>query len=180
MTANFAAANINIPLPNQDLPTLLSKFLFQGLSLQDMVALIGAHTIGVARCASFRERIYGDFLETVGLNPLSHAYLFHLKTLCPEISDDDNTSPMDHLTPIFFDNSIYQILVRGEGLLNSDQEMYSSLLSGDTKPLVIEYAADLLLFYKHFTEAMLKMGNITDPLSYASGEVRRNCRVVNS
>ncbi|XP_031492701.1 peroxidase 11-like [Nymphaea colorata] len=179
-TANFVAANINIPLPNQDLGTLLAKFLFQGLSLQDMVALVGAHTIGVARCVSFRERIYGDFLETVGLNPISHAYLFHLKALCPEVGGDDNTSPMDNITPIFFDNSFYQILVRGEGLLNSDQEMYSSLLSGDTKPLVIQYAADLLLFYKHFTESMLKMGNITDPLSYATGEVRRKCNVVNS
>ncbi|CAA0824128.1 Peroxidase superfamily protein, partial [Striga hermonthica] len=37
--ANKAAANSNIPAPNSDLSTLLSKFQNLGLSLQDMVAL---------------------------------------------------------------------------------------------------------------------------------------------
>lgn len=41
LSATNSAANTNIPAPNSDLPTLLSKFQNLGLSLQDMVALSG-------------------------------------------------------------------------------------------------------------------------------------------
>lgn len=41
LTASKAAANNNIPSPNSDLPTLMSKFQALGLSLQDLLALSG-------------------------------------------------------------------------------------------------------------------------------------------
>lgn len=40
-TASISLANENIPLPNQGIPTLISRFLYQGLSVTDMVALVG-------------------------------------------------------------------------------------------------------------------------------------------
>ncbi|KAJ8476036.1 hypothetical protein OPV22_019763 [Ensete ventricosum] len=59
-TASLSAANNNIPPPTSSLSNLISKFSAQGLSRQDMVALAGAHTIGQARCISFRSRSQGE------------------------------------------------------------------------------------------------------------------------
>lgn len=41
LSGSKTAANNNIPAPNSDLPTLLSKFQNAGLSLQDLIALSG-------------------------------------------------------------------------------------------------------------------------------------------
>ncbi|KAJ7943260.1 Peroxidase [Quillaja saponaria] len=85
VTASLELANTNLPTADDDLLTIISKFLYQDLSATDMVALSGAHTIGMARCENFRSRIYGDFKATSGLNPVSEAYLNKLKSVCPPI-----------------------------------------------------------------------------------------------
>ncbi|KAK9159248.1 hypothetical protein Scep_005822 [Stephania cephalantha] len=59
-TASQAAANRDIPPPSLNLAQLTSNFAAQGLSQSDMVALSGGHTIGFARCISFRPHIYND------------------------------------------------------------------------------------------------------------------------
>ncbi|KAB1206580.1 Peroxidase 11 [Morella rubra] len=182
-TASFALANTNIPTPDGGLLSIISKFLYQGLSVTDTVALAGAHTIGVARCANFRARIYGDFEATSGQDPLSEStYLSSLKSICPPTrgAADNNISAMDYVTPNLFDNSFYQILLRGEGLLNSDQEMYSSVLGIQTRELVKKYAADPVAFFQQFSDSMVKMGNIANLDSFVTGEVRKNCRFVNT
>ncbi|XP_074573490.1 peroxidase 4-like [Curcuma longa] len=45
-TASLSAANNNIPPPTSNLSSLISKFSAQGLSAQEMVALVGAHCSG--------------------------------------------------------------------------------------------------------------------------------------
>ena len=50
ITASKNAANNNIPGPNSTVDVLVAKFENVGLTLKDMVALSGAHTIGKARC----------------------------------------------------------------------------------------------------------------------------------
>ncbi|KAL4185590.1 hypothetical protein AMTRI_Chr10g231400 [Amborella trichopoda] len=181
-TASFVGASTDIPTANQGLLTLVSKFLVKGLSVTDMVALVGSHTIGVARCTNFRERIYGDFKLTSGMNGLlGAAYLNNLQSICPENgANGDKTSALDYTTPTLFDNSFFQILARGEGLLNSDQEMYSSLFGIETKKIIQRYAEDPIAFFKQFSDSMVKMGNITNPESQLSGEVRENCRFINA
>ncbi|KAK9116286.1 hypothetical protein Sjap_015233 [Stephania japonica] len=181
-TASYELATTNLPTSSQGLPALITKFLYQGLSVTDMVALLGAHTIGLARCESFRDRIYGDFKATTVMNPLSETYLNKLKSVCPatEGNGEENTTAMDYLTPNLFDNSFYQILLRGEGLLNSDQEMYSSLFGIQTKKLVQKYAEDSIAFFQQFSDSMVKMGNITNQDSFETGEVRKNCRFINT
>ncbi|KAH7688749.1 Class I peroxidase protein [Dioscorea alata] len=176
-TASFSAADTDLPAVNHGLVTLISKFLAKGLSVTDMVALVGAHTIGKARCVSFRDRIYGDFETTSRIELTSEAYLSNLQSTCPRSGGDENTSPMDNITPTLFDNTFYHILLHGEGLLNSDQELYSSWLGFETASLVQKYALDPIAFFNQFAESMVKMGNITNP---AGGEVRNNCRFVNS
>lgn len=141
----------------------------------------GAHTIGMARCENFRARIYGDFQGTSGNNPVSNTYLSNLKSICPATGGgEDNTAGMDYVTPNYFDNSFYHLLLKGEGLLNSDQELYSSLFGIQTKGLVKKYAEDSLAFFQQFSDSMVKLGNITNADSFSTGEVRKNCRFVNT
>ncbi|XP_057762149.1 peroxidase 11 [Arachis stenosperma] len=183
VTANIDLANTNLPTPDESLLSIISKFLYQGLSVTDMVALIGAHTIGMARCQSFRSRIYGDYGFTSVKNPVSESQLSNLRSMCPPIGGgrtDNNISAMDYVTPNLFDNSFYQLLLNGEGLLNSDQEMYSSVFGIQTRELVKKYATDPLDFFRQFSESMVKMGNITNSESFVTGEVRKNCRFVNT
>ncbi|KAF8039162.1 hypothetical protein BT93_B1651 [Corymbia citriodora subsp. variegata] len=179
-TASYEIAT-TIPTADESLPSIIAKFLYRGLSVTDMVALAGAHTVGMARCENFRARIYGDFEATSGMNPASEAYLGHLKSICPPIGGgNNNVTPMDFVTPDLFDNSFYQLLLQGEGLLNSDQEMYSSILAVQTREIVKKYAAEPLAFFQQFSESMVRMGNITNPESFVNGEVRRNCRFINT
>ncbi|TKY69464.1 Peroxidase 11 [Spatholobus suberectus] len=181
VTANFDLANTNLPTPDESFLSIISKFLYQGLSVTDMVALAGAHTIGMAQCKNFRSRIYGDFESTSVKIPISESHLSNLRSVCPPIGGgDNNITALDYKTPNLFDNSFYQLLLNGEGLLNSDQEMYSSVFGIQTRELVKKYAADPLAFFQQFSESMVKMGNITNSESFITGEVRKTCRFVNT
>ncbi|KAE8770155.1 Peroxidase 11 [Hordeum vulgare] len=175
--ASLDLANKDIPTAEQGLVTLISKFWEKGLDATDMVALVGSHTIGFARCANFRDRIYGDFEMTSKYNPASATYLSKLKEICPMDGGDDNISAMDSHTSSTFDNAYFETLIKGEGLLNSDQEMWSSIAGYSTADTVNKYWADPALFFKQFSDSMVKMGNITNP---AGGEVRKTCRFVNT
>nr|GMD15209.1 peroxidase 11 [Ipomoea batatas] len=182
-SAGYEVVETNMPTADESLLSIISKFLYQGLSVTDMVALSGAHTIGKARCVNFRRRIYGDFpITTSPLNPISQVYLNNLKSICPPIEgENNNETAMDYLTPHLFDNSYYHIILRGEGLLNSDQNLYSSLLAiEETRELVEKYAANPIAFFQQFAESMVKMGNITNPEAHENGEVRKTCRFVNA
>ncbi|CAA7019868.1 unnamed protein product [Microthlaspi erraticum] len=181
-TASYELATSSLPTPEEGLISIISKFYSQGLSVEDMVALIGAHTIGMAQCRNFRSRIYGDFHVTSALNPVSETYLSSLQKICPASSGegDSNVTAMDNVTPNLFDNSIYHTLLRGEGLLNSDQEMYTSMFAIQTRRIVSKYAEDPVAFFEQFSKSMVKMGNILNSESFADGEVRRNCRFVNT
>lgn len=176
-TASLELANTDIPTPTQDLVAHITKFLQKGLSVTDLVALSGAHTIGMARCVSFRDRIYGDFQLTSRFNPFSELYLSKLRSTCPIAGGDDNITPLDNVTPVLFDNAYFESIVKGDSLLSSDQQLYSSIVGVETAELVKKYARDPIAFFNQFSDSMVKMGNITNP---AGGEVRSNCRFVNT
>ncbi|KAJ6736786.1 PEROXIDASE [Salix viminalis] len=58
--ASLSGSNNNIPAPNNTFQTILTKFKLKGLNVVDLVALSGSHTIGNARCTSFRQRLYNQ------------------------------------------------------------------------------------------------------------------------
>uniref|UniRef100_A0A5K1DXE2 peroxidase n=1 Tax=Nymphaea colorata TaxID=210225 RepID=A0A5K1DXE2_9MAGN len=167
-TASKDAANHNLPSPAAYLAALLTNFQSEGLDAQDLVALSGAHTIGLAQCRFFRNRIYNG----ASMNPL---FLSSLQSSCPAAGGDDNTAPLDGLTPMSFDTAYYANLLLNRGLLPSDQ----ALPDGDlTSRAVGQYSLVPLLFSLDFTRAMVKLGNIS-PLTGTEGEIRQNCRKIN-
>lgn len=169
-STSVTAANNGIPPPTSNLSRLISRFNALGLSTKDLVALSGAHTIGQARCTSFRAHVYNETnIDT---------YLAATRqSNCPRTqgSGDNNLAPLDFHTPTFFDNAYFDNLVRKRGLLHSDQELFNG---GITDSFVRAYSTDPDSFAEDFAQAMVKMGDIS-PLTGSNGEIRRNCRRVN-
>ncbi|XXG39940.1 hypothetical protein AAC387_Pa01g0772 [Persea americana] len=171
-TASMDAANKNLPPPFLDFPALLSNFQSHGLSIQDLVILSGAHTIGLARCTTFRNRIYND----TNIHP---AFAAALRMHCPPTppAGDDNTTPLDRTTALF-DTVYFYDLLQQEGLLHSDQQLFKGDGSA-SDGLVRYYSANPKAFLADFGVSMIKMGNMK-PLTGSEGELRMNCRKVNS
>ena len=184
-TASLQGANTNLPAPTSGVATLVQKFRNVGLSAKDMVALSGAHTIGKARCTSFSARLSGA--GAVGAASKDLTFLQSLQQLC-SVSAGSALAHLDLATPATFDNQYYINLLSGDGLLPSDQALASSPPAGavpgtddddDVASLVAAYAFDASVFFQDFAESMLRMGRLA-PGSGGGGEVRVNCRVVNS
>ncbi|KZV22777.1 hypothetical protein F511_15522 [Dorcoceras hygrometricum] len=168
-TASQAAANNSIPPPTSNLNSLISRFGAVGLSTKDMVALSGSHTIGQARCTSFRSRIYN---ETNLESSLAKAR----QENCPRPNGvgDNNLATLDQ-TPATFDNNYFNGLVNRRGLLHSDQQLFNG---GSTDSIVRTYSNNVNVFNSDFAIAMIKMGDIR-PLTGSNGEIRKNCRRIN-
>lgn len=171
-TANFAAANGSTQLPAfiDDLPTLISKFDAKGLSVTDMVALAGAHTLGQAQCFTFRDHIYND----TNIDP---NFASERRASCAKESGSTNSNlaPLDTQSPNSFNNNYYTNLVNQLGLLHSDQELFNG---GETDNLVTTYSNYQDTFFTDFIAAMTKMGNL-EPLTGSQGEIRRICSRLN-
>jgi peroxidase len=171
-TASQSDANANLPGPGSSLATLVTMFGNKGLSARDMTALSGAHTIGQARCATFRDRIYSDA-------NINATFASLRQQTCPQASDggagDAALAPRDVQSPEAFDNAYYQNLMARQGLFHSDQELFSG---GSQDALVKKYSGNAAMFAADFARAMVRMGAIS-PLTGAQGEVRLDCRKVN-
>ncbi|CAD5187917.1 peroxidase P7-like [Musa acuminata AAA Group] len=167
-TASQSAANSNLPGPGFSLSQLISSFANKNLNARDMTALSGGHTIGLARCISFRPHIYND----TNIDP---SFASQRQQSCPSSGGDNNLAPLDLQTPTTFDNKYFQNLVAHRGLLHSDQELFNN---GSQDALVRQYSTNAAAFASDFAAAMVKMGNIS-PLTGPSGEIRLNCRKVN-
>lgn len=167
-TASMSAANANLPPPTANLSSLISVFASKNLTARDMTALSGAHTVGLARCSSFRTRIYNE-------PNIDASFAAVQKSACPVVGGDDNLVALDMSTPIHFDNGYFKNLMARQGLLHSDQELFNG---GSQDAWVRLYARSNHAFAQDFIVAMVNMGNI-GLLTGSSGEIRRNCRFVN-
>nr|GME08804.1 cationic peroxidase 1-like [Ipomoea batatas] len=167
-TASLSGANSNIPGPTSSLSQLISSFSNKGFSTREMVALSGSHTIGQARCTTFRNRIYNDA-------NINSTFATSLKGNCPQSGGDSNLAPLDLVTPTSFDNNYFKNLQSQKGLLHSDQELFNG---GSADSIVNTYSSNPSTFASDFANAMVKMGNLS-PLTGSNGQIRKNCRKTN-
>ncbi|CAM8918775.1 unnamed protein product [Rhodiola kirilowii] len=121
LEAYLNKSNQHIPAPNNTFETILLKFKRKGLTLVDMVALSGAHTIGDARCTSFRERLYNHIGNGKPDSTLDQSYANQLRGKCPRSGGDQNLFSLDFVSPLKFDNSYFKNLLANKGLLSSDK-----------------------------------------------------------
>ncbi|CAH2070563.1 unnamed protein product [Thlaspi arvense] len=172
-------ANANLPAPFFTFRELKASFKKVGLDHpSDLVALSGGHTFGKNQCQFIMDRLY-NFSGSGSPDPtLDKSYLSTLRKQCPRNGNQSVLVDFDSRTPTLFDNKYYVNLKENKGLIQSDQELFSSSDASDTIPLVRVYADSQDKFFKAFVEAMKRMGDLS-PLTGKQGEIRLNCRVVN-
>ncbi|CAN7140644.1 unnamed protein product [Brassica rapa subsp. narinosa] len=180
LVANQSSAN-NLPSPFEPLDAIIAKFQAVGLNVTDVVALSGAHTFGQAKCDLFRNRLFNFTGQGSPDATLETTLLSDLRTVCPIGGNGNVTAPLDRNSTDVFDNNYFKNLLQGKVLLSSDQILFSSDLAvNTTKRLVEAYSQSQSLFFRDFTCSMIRMGGIMNPINGSSGEVRKNCRVINN
>ncbi|KAG6400790.1 hypothetical protein SASPL_137633 [Salvia splendens] len=166
--ATRSQAESDLPLASDSLQTLISNFANKNLNERDMVALSGSHTIGQARCVTFRARIYAN-------NSIDPGFASTRQRQCPQTGGNNNLAPLDLVTPNRFDNNYFRNLVKLRGLLASDQVLFSG---GSSDSIVQGYISKPRSFQSDFGAAMIKMGDI-EPLTGGNGIIRRTCGSAN-
>lgn len=137
----------------------------------------GAHTIGFARCVTFKKRLF-NYKGSGRPDPdINTVMLADLQNMCTSRNDATNgiLAPLDVATVDRFDNEYYTNLMSGVGLLESDQGL---MADPDTVRLVRAYSFDPNLFFDDFAESMTRM-SLVGVLSGRSGQIRRVCGAVN-
>lgn len=173
LTASQEDSNNIMPSPRANASFLIDLFSQFNLSVKDLVALSGSHSIGEGRCFSIMFRLYNQSGSGKPDPAIEPGYREKLNKLCPVGGDENVTGDLD-ATPKFFDNQYFKDLVAGRGFLNSDQTLYTFPETRKYVKLFSKYENE---FFNAFVEGMLKMGDLQ---SGKPGEVRTNCRVVNS
>ena len=165
------------PLPTMSLSEVIKIFTSKGFSIQEMVALVGAHTIGLSHFNQFSHRLF-NFNKNSEIDPAYNPdYAAGLKKLCQNYTKDPSMSAFnDAITPTKFDNMYYKNLRKGMGLLVTDSAMFDDSRS---RPFVDRYADDEKKFFQDFARAMEKL-SVLQVKTEGKGEVRSRCDSFNT
>lgn len=179
LASTAASVAGNLPHTNMTVDQLIANFAQKGFSVQELVALSGAHTVGFSHCSEFATRIYGyggggQARHDPSMNP---HFAAALQKACASYGKDPTIAAFnDVMTPGKFDNMYYQNLLRGLGLLASD---YALAADPRTRPYVQLYAANQTAFFADFAHAMEKLSVFGIKAGH-KGEVRRRCDEFNN
>ncbi|XP_074270337.1 peroxidase 19 [Silene latifolia] len=163
----------NLPRANSTMDELIRLFNSKGLSIEDLVILSGAHTIGYAHCKYVTSRIYDYHGTKQPQSNIDPRLLKALRMYCPNYGgNEDIVVPFDVTTPYKFDHAYYANLEANLGVLETDQALFSDTR---TKLHVQIMATDKEKFFRGFIKAMEKMGEIHVKRGRKHGEKRINC-----
>ncbi|KAJ7548702.1 hypothetical protein O6H91_07G086400 [Diphasiastrum complanatum] len=168
--SNNATVLQNIPAPTFSITQLNSSFSAKGLNETDLVALSGAHTIGLAHCRSFSNRLRPTVDPT-----LNSTLATNLLQQCPNSSINVVTN-MDIVTPDTFDNQYYTNNLNGNVLFTSDAALLNDTQSQST---VQQFANNNTQFLQQFSISFIKMSMI-GVLTGSDGNIRNVCSVLNA
>ncbi|KAI3444213.1 hypothetical protein Pfo_000878 [Paulownia fortunei] len=170
--------DVNLPGPSLSVADAFTFFRAKGLTLNDMVTLLGAHTVGVAHCGFFQDRL-SNFQGTGKPDPtMDPGLAARLLKTCGTASRPLNSDPtvfLDQGTSFTVDNQFYNQTIFKRGIMQIDQEL---ALDRSTAPIVSSFAKNGIAFQQNFVSAMIKMSKIQVLVGNA-GEIRKNCRVFN-
>ncbi|KAK4771249.1 hypothetical protein SAY87_031781 [Trapa incisa] len=193
----FAEAMAEIPRPDDNIRQILRLFHHRGFTERDTVSLLGAHSIGSIGCEFIEGRLH-SFLNT-GMPDLTMAtdFLTEMREKCNNSINSTNgggvssmsmkshsvirrssgfTGEEDQLASISsiggFSSHYYRGLLRGRGLLHSDQQL---MADERTARFVRAYVNDDgTTFRRDFARAMMKMSSL-GVLTGSEGHIRENC-----
>ncbi|PWA82975.1 heme peroxidase [Artemisia annua] len=172
-----ASDTATLPAFNDPMTVQIQKFADKGLNIQDLVILVGGHTIGTAACALFSYRLY-NFNNTNAPDPdINQAFLPQLRALCPNGGNALTRVALDTGSVNSFGNSFYDNLRIGRGVIESDAKLWSDKR---TQRFVQGFTGGRsgFRFNAEFGRAMVKMGNI-EVKTGRQGQIRRVCTATN-
>lgn len=138
--------------------------------------MTGAHTIGRTDCQLFSYRLE-NFTSTGNPDPtINPSFLTELRSQCPLDGDPFRGVAMDKDSGLKFDNSFFKNIMNGNGVLESDQRLWSH---PSTRGIVQNYAGSIrgllgLRFGFEFKKAMVKLSSIQVKTG-TQGEIRKLC-----
>ncbi|WVZ12691.1 hypothetical protein V8G54_017221 [Vigna mungo] len=168
----------NLPMSDWNIDQMMELFGRKGFNIEEMVVMIGAHSVGITHCDFFMQRAL-DFNKTGVPDPtLGKETIDEIKQACPNPGTTLFRNPPVNFdaTPTVLDNLFFKDMVdKRRTLLITD----GHLIEDDrTRPIVEQMAADPNLFPKRFPEVMLKLMSL-NVLTGNEGEVRKICRSTN-
>lgn len=166
-----------LPSPTSSVSSAIKAFASKGFTATDMIYLLGAHTIGIAHCSLFQDRLY-NFQNSGKPDPtMDLSLLSSLKRTCPQNGTGNEKANLDQnsFSSAVVDKSFYTQIMLRRGVLQIDQELALDRLSKSTVA-AIAGSSD---FTTKFGQAMVKLG-ATQVLTGTQGEIRTSCRSVKS
>ncbi|OEL15364.1 Peroxidase 2 [Dichanthelium oligosanthes] len=180
-------AENNLPGSTFEVSKLISNFAAKGFTLEELVILCGAHSIGRAHCSSFNDRLSAPSSE---INPYFRDNV--LAKYCgagpadPTVENnirDQNATALGNLTSYVvpasggasLDNSYYINNLKNLVLFHSDWALVGT---NSTLRHVHEYADNGTLWNLDFADALVKLSKLSMPPG-SSGEIRKTCRATN-
>lgn len=171
----------DLPLNDWTMDQVLALFARNGFTVEDTVALNGAHTVGVAHCSVFKGRDVGYGATVAGPQGTVKEVKVdvELAKMCKPVDTPEaryNPAVSFDQTPTVFDNLIFkEIVEQGRVILTTDR-----LFATDprTVSFVRQFAQDEQLFKDKFADAYTRLSTL-DVLVGNQGQVRNICRSVN-
>ncbi|CAM6104538.1 unnamed protein product [Calypogeia fissa] len=162
-------------LPHSDISAdnMLNEFAEMGMTAEESVAILGAHTIGVGHCVNVLNRMYPTIDPTMAMS-----MQMMLSMTCP--TDDaanlnNNTILPNDSSNFFFDNQYFKDVLAGRGLFKIDSNI---AYDPNTILYVNHFANDQNYFFQVFSSAFVKLVSY-GVLTGTQGEIRKNCHLVN-
>ncbi|KAE9621131.1 hypothetical protein Lal_00019111 [Lupinus albus] len=172
LVSSDSKVHASLLMPNMTMNQIIEKFTSKNLTIREMVALTGAHTIGFTHCKEFSNRIF-NFSNTSQVDPTLNPNMAEgLRQVCKNYTMDPSMAAFNDVrSPSKFDNAYFNNILKGLGLLTSD---YLLGVDPRTKPIVEKYAKDEKVFFQDFANAMEKV-SVFGVKTGHKGEVRNRC-----
>ncbi|KAL9225994.1 hypothetical protein vseg_001855 [Gypsophila vaccaria] len=169
------AGDVNLPSPFLSVNQSISAFRAKSFTPEEMVVLLGCHTVGISHCAFFQDRLY-EGTSQFDSNMDSNLRRLMIST-CPQGTTSNNIAFLDQNSQSSnkVDNSFYDQILKQRGILAIDQALARD---STTKDFVIQLARNPSLFNSELASAMIKLQALDVHLGN-KGEIRKTCNRFN-
>ncbi|GER33400.1 peroxidase family protein [Striga asiatica] len=174
---NLTLVDASLPSADTDVDTMLRIFAAKGMSVQESVAILGAHTLGTTHCVNLKSRLYGRRKDNKAQIPAAAkpGFLNALRVQCPVGPTAQAVGMVQNdLTSVLFDNQYFVGSASGLGVLDIDAQMP---VDPRTRPHVETFAVDVATFFRAFTSAFVKLSQ-SNVLTGDRGVIRESCRTL--
>lgn len=171
---SYKVADSSLPSPNIGVGGMLRVFASKGMNIEESVAIMGAHTIGVTHCFNILSRLYKPNQKDKMANRMEPGFALLLRLTCPQQSLTTNiTFVVNDATSFLFDNHYYKHSMVGRGVLRIDADMSSD---ARTARIVSRFANNEDAFFRAFSSAFVKLSSYR-VLTGSDGVVREYCKI---